>query len=150
MFLFFENIYLHKLYSIHTILCIYTYICSSNDIISFELIIVIKEHRLSNKNPNTRYKKLPLQAWIREVQETSTQYKPLLLTLSAFQRLKVSPYCWRYLSLQTQDPEDLNCLWFENLLPEVLKYQKVLCKFPGKSHKMVAFILLLTIVFLFI
>lgn len=69
------------------------YICSSNNIITLGLIIVTEDHRISNKNPNIRHKKLPLQAWIREVQETLTQYRPLLFTLSAFQRLKVSPYC---------------------------------------------------------
>jgi hypothetical protein len=72
--------------------------------------------RLTMYTPNiNRLTKTP-QLGIRNIPSSVGEGRLLLLSLVAFQELKVCSYCWRHHALQAEELENLSWIWPESLL----------------------------------
>ena len=63
---------------------------------------------------------------------TPKTIQSILLPLVASQRLKIRPYCWRHITLQTQDSQDSSWIYPDSLPICVLAFteQNIQCRLP--------------------
>lgn len=105
---------LPKILRTRTILCINIHIQFKWHFLIWADNALTRIHRLSNKNPNTRYEKPSSELLVTVVQETPNITDCCYCPWLPPQRWKVSPYWWRHHALRHRAQRSLSWNWPES------------------------------------